>query len=176
MDCGVTGALVVGLAAGSISTLGFAYLTPLLERSIGLGDTCGVHNLHGIPGIIGGLVRVLERTMMTPAYPGGIPERMLSCPLAHPRRGGPIEARPNPAFCYVRLTEGSLCTLGGGLCGIGAGIGAAAALQPRGRFRLPDSCHCGDAGYCNGRRQSGRLGSQHGQSGGSNADPCAALR
>ena len=51
------GALTVGLAAGSISTLGFAYLTPLLENTIGLGDTCGVHNLHGIPGIIGGLVR-----------------------------------------------------------------------------------------------------------------------
>ena len=48
--------MTVGLAAGCISTLGFAYLTPLLERSIGLGDTCGVHNLHGIPGILGGLV------------------------------------------------------------------------------------------------------------------------
>ena len=51
-----TGALVVGLAAGAISTLGFAYLTNALEHAIGLGDTCGVHNLHGIPGILGGLV------------------------------------------------------------------------------------------------------------------------
>lgn len=50
------GALAVGVAAGVISTLGFAYLTPYLERRIQLGDTCGVHNLHGIPGILGGLV------------------------------------------------------------------------------------------------------------------------
>eukprot|EP00877_Chromochloris_zofingiensis_P007162 jgi/Chrzof1/269/Cz01g09120.t1 len=50
------GALAVGLCAGSISTLGFAYLMPYLERTIRLGDTCGVHNLHGIPGILGGLV------------------------------------------------------------------------------------------------------------------------
>lgn len=50
------GALAVGAFAGSLSTCGFAFLTPLLERKIGLGDTCGVHNLHGMPGLLGGLV------------------------------------------------------------------------------------------------------------------------
>ena len=53
------GALLVGIAAGVVSVVGFAFLTPLLERLVGLGDTCGVHNLHGIPGILGGLVRSL---------------------------------------------------------------------------------------------------------------------
>ncbi|PNH10280.1 Ammonium transporter Rh type A [Tetrabaena socialis] len=47
--------LAVGLGAGVISTLGFTYLTPFLDRTIGLGDTCGVHNLHGIPAILGAL-------------------------------------------------------------------------------------------------------------------------
>ncbi|KIZ01774.1 Ammonium transporter Rh type C [Monoraphidium neglectum] len=50
------GALAVGAFAGAMSTAGFARLTPLLERRMGLGDTCGVHNLHGLPGILGGLV------------------------------------------------------------------------------------------------------------------------
>ncbi len=50
------GALAVGLAAGAISTCSFAYLGPFLERKLRLGDTCGVHSLHGIPGVIGGLV------------------------------------------------------------------------------------------------------------------------
>jgi len=49
------GALCVGLFAGVVSTLGFRYLTEKLENWIGLNDTCGVHNLHGIPGILGGI-------------------------------------------------------------------------------------------------------------------------
>ena len=51
------GALAVGLAAGAVTTLGYAYVQPALEKKIGLGDTCGVHNLHGMPGVLGGLVR-----------------------------------------------------------------------------------------------------------------------
>jgi len=43
------------MVAGTISALGFHYLSPYLLKKINLHDTCGVHNLHGIPGIIGGL-------------------------------------------------------------------------------------------------------------------------
>lgn len=48
------GALVIGIVTGCVSTVGFAYLQPALERNIGLKDTCGVHNLHGVPGLLGG--------------------------------------------------------------------------------------------------------------------------
>jgi len=47
--------LIIGLIAGFVSVLGYRYLTPWLEEKIGLYDTCGVHNLHGLPGVIGGL-------------------------------------------------------------------------------------------------------------------------
>jgi len=47
------GALVIGICAGWLSVYGYVYVTPWLERKYGLHDTCGVHNLHGLPGILG---------------------------------------------------------------------------------------------------------------------------
>ncbi|NWZ48123.1 RHBG protein, partial [Haliaeetus albicilla] len=49
---------VAALALGSLSAmaciLGFKFLTPLLARNLTLWDQCGIHNLHGLPGILGG--------------------------------------------------------------------------------------------------------------------------
>jgi ammonium transporter Rh len=50
------GSLLTGFCAGPIAALGYIYLTPLLERKLGLHDTAGIHNLHGMPGILGGIV------------------------------------------------------------------------------------------------------------------------
>jgi ammonium transporter Rh len=49
-------ALIIGAFIGIISTLCFQYLTPKLEEKLGLFDTCGIHNLHGLPGLIGGIL------------------------------------------------------------------------------------------------------------------------
>lgn len=49
------GALGLGLAAGLVSTLGYSKLSPWLERKCGLTDTCGIHNLHALPGVLGGV-------------------------------------------------------------------------------------------------------------------------
>lgn len=53
------GALIVGFVAGSVSVIGYVYLTPLLERKWRLHDTAGVNNLHGMPGLIGGIAGVV---------------------------------------------------------------------------------------------------------------------
>ncbi|XP_028910662.1 ammonium transporter Rh type B [Ornithorhynchus anatinus] len=50
------GALAVGAAAGAVATLGYRFLTPLLESGLRVQDTCGVHNLHGLPGLLGALL------------------------------------------------------------------------------------------------------------------------
>lgn len=49
------GALLIGCCAGALSTVGYAYLTPFLTKYTKTHDTCGVHNLHGMPGILGGI-------------------------------------------------------------------------------------------------------------------------
>ena len=49
----------IGIIAGALSTYGFARLQPLLEEKIGLFDSCGIHNLHGMPSVLGGLASVV---------------------------------------------------------------------------------------------------------------------
>ncbi|MFZ1851392.1 MAG: ammonium transporter [Nitrosomonas sp.] len=48
------GAFGIGLLAGTVSVLGYVFLLPLLESKFKIVDTCGVHNLHGMPGLLGG--------------------------------------------------------------------------------------------------------------------------
>lgn len=52
-------AMLIGVAAGALSTLGYIYIAPKLEKLIKGTDTCGVHNLHGMPGILGGITGAL---------------------------------------------------------------------------------------------------------------------
>jgi len=52
-------AFIVGLAAGSVSVLGYFYSSPYLEGKFGLYDTCGVANLHGYPSVLGGLLSII---------------------------------------------------------------------------------------------------------------------
>ncbi|XP_031290421.1 ammonium transporter Rh type A [Camelus dromedarius] len=51
--------MLIGSIAGIVSVLGFKYLTPLFTTKLRIHDTCGVHNLHGLPGVIGGLASIL---------------------------------------------------------------------------------------------------------------------
>jgi ammonium transporter Rh len=48
-------AFIVGILAGALSTFGFAVLQSKIENLLKGIDTCGVMNLHGMPGILGGI-------------------------------------------------------------------------------------------------------------------------
>ncbi|XP_031600599.2 ammonium transporter Rh type A [Oreochromis aureus] len=63
MSIGPFGAMLIGLIAGIISTVGFKYLSPILASNLGIQDTCGVHNLHGLPGILGGLAGIVAAAL-----------------------------------------------------------------------------------------------------------------
>jgi len=48
--------ILIGSVAGAISVVGYTIIQPRLQKATGGVDTCGVHNLHGMPGVFGGLV------------------------------------------------------------------------------------------------------------------------
>jgi ammonium transporter Rh len=52
-------AMIIGVVAGVISTIGFAELQERQQKFHKIIDTCGVSNLHGIPGIFGGLAAII---------------------------------------------------------------------------------------------------------------------
>lgn len=67
------GALAAGFLAGTVSTLGYKFFTPILESRFKLQDTCGVHNLHGMPGLLGAILGVVVAALAThEAYGDGL--------------------------------------------------------------------------------------------------------
>jgi len=48
--------ILIGLIAGAISVIGYTTIQPRLQKATGGVDTCGVHNLHGMPGLFGGII------------------------------------------------------------------------------------------------------------------------
>ncbi|NWU92576.1 RHBGB protein, partial [Upupa epops] len=59
------GALTAGFLAGLIPPLGFRFLTPVLSSRLKTQDSCGVHNVHGLPGILGALLGTLLSVLAT---------------------------------------------------------------------------------------------------------------
>jgi len=45
------GAIICGFCVGVISVIGYRFITPIMSNKLGIQDICGVHNLHGMPGI-----------------------------------------------------------------------------------------------------------------------------
>ncbi len=47
--------MVLGALSGVVCVLGMEYLTGWLEKNWKIFDTYGIHNVRGLPGIIGGI-------------------------------------------------------------------------------------------------------------------------
>ncbi|NWS07896.1 RHAG protein, partial [Motacilla alba] len=58
-------AMFIGVIAGIVSVLGFQFLTPVMASKLKIQDTCGVHNLHGLPGIVGGIAGIVVTAIKT---------------------------------------------------------------------------------------------------------------
>ncbi|NXE14714.1 RHBGB protein, partial [Lophotis ruficrista] len=107
------GALITGFLAGLIPPLGFRFLTPILRSRLKIQDTCGVHNVHGLPGILGALLGTLLAALATADAYGGRLE--LVFPLVAPGS----RTATDQALCQLSALPVTLllATLGGCLAG-----------------------------------------------------------
>jgi ammonium transporter Rh len=69
---GPLAAFAIGSAAGALCVIGYVVIQPRLQQALKIVDTCGVHNLHGMPGLFGGLVALLVVPGIAQAQIGGI--------------------------------------------------------------------------------------------------------
>ena len=49
----------IGALAGALCVVEYVFVQPALQARFKIIDTCGVHNLHGMPGVLGGLIALL---------------------------------------------------------------------------------------------------------------------
>ncbi|KAM6365039.1 ammonium transporter Rh type B isoform 3-T3 [Pluvialis apricaria] len=121
------GALAAGFLAGLIPPLGFRFLTPVLRSRLKTQDMCGVHNVHGLPGILGALLGTLLTALATADAYGGRLE------LVFPLVAEGSQTAADQAFyqlCALPVTL-LLATLGGCLTG--------AVLKMKGLRSPPDT-------------------------------------
>lgn len=70
------GAMIVGICAGGVSVVGFNFVQSWVEKNFNLHDSCGVHNLHGMPAIVGSIAVSIAVSMSSTkpsnaVYPAG---------------------------------------------------------------------------------------------------------
>ncbi|XP_054662467.1 ammonium transporter Rh type B isoform X1 [Grus americana] len=127
------GALIAGFLAGLIPPLGFRFLTPVLRSRLKTQDTCGVHNVHGLPGILGALLGTLLTALATADAYGGRLE------LVFPLVAQGSRTATDQALCQLCALPITLllATLGGFLTG-GRG-----RMRPRGEQKGAGYQHLG---------------------------------
>ncbi len=65
-------AFLIGLLAGALCVLGYTVIQPKLQKLLKMVDTCGVHNLHGMPGLLGGIIAIFVVPEAAKAQVAGI--------------------------------------------------------------------------------------------------------
>ena len=66
------GAFGIGLLAGAVCVIGYVVIQPRVQSLFRIVDTCGVHNLHGMPGLLGGVIAIFVIPGIAAAQLAGI--------------------------------------------------------------------------------------------------------
>ncbi|KAM6464189.1 ammonium transporter Rh type A [Liasis olivaceus] len=117
------GAMLIGSIAGIISVIGYKYLSPFLASNLKIQDTCGVHNLHGLPGLLGGIASIIAAAVqVNSTISAGMQAAALGCSVAIALAGGaftglilnlPFLGQPPDQNCYDDSVYWEIPTEGG---------------------------------------------------------------
>ena len=66
------GSMILWIFWPSFCVIGYNFVQPKLLSCFKIPDTCGVHNLHGMPGLLGGLIAILVVPGIAAAQLAGI--------------------------------------------------------------------------------------------------------
>eukprot|EP00668_Euglena_longa_P011350 GGOE01013746.1.p2 GENE.GGOE01013746.1~~GGOE01013746.1.p2 ORF type:complete len:461 (+),score=136.19 GGOE01013746.1:1881-3263(+) len=107
-------AILIGFCGGSLSAVGFRLIGPVLSERLNLQDTCGVHSLHGMPGVLGAIVSGIAVAMSgSQAFPADY------FPVA--ADGGDLAGQVGAQFYALLVTLGIAIVgglIGGYLCSL----------------------------------------------------------
>jgi len=137
------GALCVGCIAGILSVVGYTKISPWLESTLGLYDTCGIHNLHGMPGVLAGIVGAIAAAAATEDDYKGLTGLKAAFPGRYDEAGNEVRTAGEQGWCQFGYL---IATLAISICsGILTGYIALYAARPATKlfddsesFEVPD--------------------------------------
>lgn len=103
------GAALTGIVAGVLSVVGYEFITPAIHRVLKIHDTCGVHNLHGMPAVLAGVIGAIMAALaneetygygLYQIFPNRAPQDGTEELAAIVATGHPLEAGPGWTASY----------------------------------------------------------------------------
>jgi ammonium transporter Rh len=102
---GPAGAFLIGILAGTLCVIGYTIIQPIMQKALKNVDTCGVHNLHGMPGLLGGIVAIVVVPSVATAQIVGIIFTVIFALIAGVISGAIIRATGKKELAYEDADE-----------------------------------------------------------------------
>lgn len=97
-------AILIGAFGGLVSAVCVMHLGSFLQKAIGLHDTCGVNNLHGVPGILSGIIGAIATACIETSFDGD--DSAIAATFPAIRKGRTISEQAGYQLLAVVITFG----------------------------------------------------------------------
>lgn len=136
------GALAVGIVAGFLSVIGYNKISPWLEENCGIYDTCGIHNLHGMPGILAGIAGTVASASAEVSDYKSLANLQSAFPGRYDAAG--LEVRTSSSQAGFQILFLAVTLFVSIVTGIATGYIASCVPAPKNIFEDTDSWEVGD--------------------------------